>query len=660
MAYSYNWLKTYFDKEIPSPEDIENGIIFHSFEVEGMEKKGNDTLFDIKILPDRAHDCLCHTGIAGEVGAIFDLPKRSFPSDYGEIKTEFNSGNTARRLDVKIDCPDLCRRYIGRMVENVTVGASPAWLKERLESIGQRSISNIVDATNYVLFDLGQPMHAFDADKVKGNIIVRRATEGEKMTTLDGKELCLTTENMVIADAEGPLALAGIKGGNRAEVDANTKNIILESANFDPVNIRRTSAFVGVRTDASKRYENDFSPEVAGEAMDRLSSLLFEIAGKEALKIGDKIDVYPNPAVQKVIEVKPVEINAVLGIEVPEAAMATILKNLDIVVEKNGDTLKLTIPFRRVDLGIKENVAEEIGRIYGYDKISPQLLDSKLEQGVEREANRRFRLANKIREILVKQGFSEVYGYTFVGQGEIEVANPLALDKPYLRTNLTDWIKDRLQFNLLNILFDTDPVKIFEMGHIFKKDGEKVIETTSLCLGIARRGVKPKIQEGIKSEMGETKEKIKADLIVPELSAGQEVSEADNVNNLSFTVWEGSFDELAKNAGAFADADLDPFICPAKEYKKVSAYPRVIRDVALFVPEEVSPEEVMSAIKENSGPLLSEGPVLFDVFPKDGKKSLAFRQVFQSYERTLSDDEVNGIMDKVISTLEAKGWEVRK
>jgi len=659
MAYSYNWLKTYFDKEIPSPEDVGKGIIFHSFEVEGMETKAGDTILDIKILPDRAHDCLCHTGIAGEICAIFDLPKRTIPSDYGDLKKEFTGEEPSRNLEVKIDCPDLCRRYIGRMVENVTVGSSPAWLKERLESIGQRSISNIVDATNFVLFDLGQPMHAFDADKVKGSITVRRATDGEKMTTLDGKELCLTADNMVIADDQGPLALAGIKGGNRAEVDVNTKNIILESANFDPVNIRRTSAFVGIRTDASKRYENDFSPEVADEAMDRLSSLLYEISGREALKMGEKIDVYPKRVEQRLIEIKSAEVSLMLGIDVPEEEIVTVLKNLDLVVEKIGETLKLTIPFRRVDLEAKENIVEEIGRIYGYDKIPPKLLDSKIIQGEEREANKRFRVANKVRETLIRQGFSEVYGYAFTPKGEVEIANPLALDRPYLRTNLSDWIKEKLQSNLLNVLFDAEAVKIFELGRVFNKIGNGAKESTLLCLGIARRGVKQKIQESLRGEMVEAKNSLKSELFAPDLPVGEEMSETDNVNNLSFTVWEGSFDELAKNTGVFVDADLTPFISLAHEYKKVSAYPRIIRDIALFVPEEVNEEEVAGTIEETAGLLLAQEPALFDVFVKGGKKSLAFRLVFQSYEKTLSDEEVNGIMNQVVAVVSELGWVVR-
>jgi len=650
MLFSYNWLKTYFDKELPAPTDVEQGIIFHSFEVEGMEIKGDDSLLEIKILPDRNHDCLCHTGVAGEVSAIFSLPKRAFSADYGEIKTAFSNQKPARSLAVKIDAPDLCYRYVGRMVENIAVGESPTWLKERLANIGQRSINNIVDATNYVMFDLGQPMHAFDADKVKGGITIRRAKAGEIMQTLDDKELCLTENQLVIADDEGVLALAGIKGGKKAELDAQTKNIILESANFNAVNVRRTSQALGIRTDASKRFENSLSPEVAGQAMDYLTSLIYDLAGKDDLKIGESVDEYPTPAKQTVIIVSPEEINAKLGIVVPTEEMIAILKRLDIVVEQDNSKLKLTIPFRRVDLEETVNIVEEIGRLYGYDKIEPKLLEAKIDRTEIREGEKRYRIANKIREILVGQGFAEVYGYTLTEKGEVELANPLANDKPFLRSNLSDWLAEKLAFNLQYVLFDDEPVKIFEIGRVFKKDSGNISETTTLALGVAGKAKKFRAEEIIALAKKELMEVF-----------GEDIAEISNRNlpEIKGGVVEISFDKIAEMARDFTPADLDKYISSAT-YQKVSLFPRVIRDVALWVPENVAEEEVIKTIKDNAGELLVIGPVQFDRFAKDERVSLAFRQVFQSYEKTLSDEEVNAIMEKIISALEAKNWEVRK
>lgn len=660
MSYSYNWLQTYFDNSLPSPAEIENGIIFHAFEVEGTEKKSDDTLLDIKILPDRAHDCLCHFGVASEISAIFKLPKRSDSADYGEREAKPSGEKPERSLSVEIKDSELCRRYIGCMVENITVGESPVWLKERLQNIGQRSINNVVDATNYVMFDLGQPMHAFDADKVVGNIVVRLATHGEKLTTLDGKDIALAGNVLVITDDQGPLAIAGIKGGNRAEVDQNTKNIILESANFHPANIRRTSASVGIRTDASKRFENELSPEIADKAMDNLTALLYEIAGKNDVKIGEKIDAYPNPVEKRIIKTSVEKINTILGVIIPEEEIVAILESLDIVVSKTAGKLELDIPARRVDLEITENIAEEVGRIYGYDKISARLIEANFLASEEKEAEKRFRIANKIRETLAKQGFSEVYGYAFTEKGDIEIANPLANNKPFLRTNLSVWLKEKLAFNLLYVLFDTEPVKIFEIGRVFKKENGKIKEFTSFVFGVARKGLKQKISDAVNRELMAAKDALCQELKMVTCPASDTLVQIDESGNFSYALIETSFDDLVGLAGAFSEPNLDQFVSPAVEYKKVSIYPRIIRDIALYVPESVDPQEVAGAIKETAGLLLAGDPVLFDVFIKEGRKSLAFRLVFQSYEKTLLDEEINKIMDKLIAVLEELGWEVRK
>lgn len=663
MSYSYKWLQTYFDQPLPSPSGLENGIIFHAFEVEGLEEKNGDTLLDIKILPDRAHDCLCHFGIAGEISAIFNLPKRTNSLDYGDRKEGSSAVKPERALKVEIKDSELCRRYIGRVVENIKVGESPSWLKERLENIGQRSINNIVDATNYVMFDLGQPMHAFDADKVNGDITVRLAKLGEKLTTLDGRQIELEGNILVIADEVGPLAIAGVKGGNRAEVDINTKNIILESANFHPAHIRKTSSAVGIRTDASKRFENELSPEVADQAMDNLTTLIYEIAQGDLLigelKIGEKIDAYPNPIDKKVIETSVTKINSILGIIVPEEEIISILNRLDIKINKEGEKLKLEIPARRIDLETAENIAEEVGRIYGYDKIPAKLFETNLVAGEEKDAVKRYRIMNKIRETLVKQGFSEVYGYAFTEKGDLEIANPLANNKPFLRTNLSAWLKDRLAFNLQHVLFDTEPVKIFELGRVFKKENGVIKETTSFVFGVARKGIKAKIGEMVNKELMLAKDALCQELKMISCPASDTLVQIDETGNYSYAQIETSFDDLVGLVGKITEPDLKLFISPAFEYKKISAYPRVIRDIALFVPEEIDPNEVVGILKESAGTLLAQDPALFDVFVKEGKKSLAFRLVFQSYDKTLSDEEVNDNMNRVLDTVKEMGWEVR-
>lgn len=608
MLFSYNWLKKHVP-DLPNPEKLEEGIIFHSFEVESLESKNNDWLMEVKVLPDRAHDCLCHFGLAREASTLFNLELLAPARGLGAEK--INTNRTNKELQIKIDDPDLCRRYVGRRVEGVKIGPSPAWLIEALESVGQRSINNIVDATNYVLFDIGQPLHAFDADKVHGSITARRAKVGEKMITLDNRELSLDENDLVIVDELGPLALAGIKGGNRAEIDDNTKNIILESANFDPVAIRKTSSKFNLRTDASKRFENELSSETVLLAMNQLSALIAETSGGQ---FGEIVDNYPTKQEEREIIVSPKNINLSLGIEVEKEEIKNILSRLGIEVREEDERLKLKIPFWRLDLLEEANIVEEVGRIYGYEKIIPETKSQALRDlvsGINTVAEKNFALANKIRKDLASKGFVEVMGYALTDKGELELANPLSIDKKFLRTNLKDWLEDRIKFNLSYVLFDTDEVKIFEIGRVFVGGNEEVHVAT----GVGYK--KPKLTiEIVEKKLGEF-----------------EVEEND-----------GRLD-------IFADNDA--------HYQPVSIYPRIIRDIAVWVPADMEVKKVSNLIKQNAGVLCVDEPVLFDEFEKEGRKSLAFRLVFQSDAKTLSDDEVNVEMKKVEEALKAQSYEVR-
>jgi len=280
-------LQNYFEEKLPAPEKVAEAIILHAFEVESVDKVGDDTVFDIKILPDRAHDCLSHWGIAKEISGILGL----------EIKEKEYKTFDPKSTELKIDVQDnKCIRYMGRIVRNIKVEPSPLWLKERIETIGQKSINNIVDAANFIMFDLGQPVHIFDADKLKVEsgklkVIVRNAKNDENITTLDKKEIKLDDSILVIADEKDPLAIAGIKGGTKAELDLNTKNIVIEVANFNPISIRKTSKKINILTDAVKRYENEISPELCEKVMNDISSLIFKLGTGE---VEDFVDIYPN------------------------------------------------------------------------------------------------------------------------------------------------------------------------------------------------------------------------------------------------------------------------------------------------------------------------------------------------------------------------------
>jgi phenylalanyl-tRNA synthetase beta chain len=706
MKISYNWLQTYFAKQLPSPEKLEELFIFHACEVEGAEKiktwdKTNDgksheiedTILDLKVLPDRAHYALCHKGIADEVFSLTQIPRVTKP--VVQIKEA-----TDKKPSIKIEAKGFCRRYVGRYVE---VAPAPVSSSARfhlavcglLDAIGQRSINPIVDATNYVMFDIGQPLHAFDADKVKGNIVVRAAQKGEKIALLESseglvREIELTEQDHVIADDEGPLAIAGVKGGKRAAISSDTKRLILESANFEPRAVRRTSTKYDLRSESSKRYENEITPELALDGMNELSALILRVIPDA--KFGPIVDVYPTKAAQTFIEIDPKYISERLGIEVPVETSMSILENMGILVENphymypqrtvsasaeaaprspspslspkvvsdaysEDSYWKLTIPFNRLDLSIPDDVVEEVGRIYGYEHIKGVLPPN--HEGKIRVLPIYY-LSEKIKNILVTQGYSEVSLYSLVAEGEIEAAKPLARDKAFARPTLALGMISCVEKNVLNAdLIGLDSIKIFEIGHVFSNAGESI----HLSIGAAQvkkiKGVNGKkiigdVIEILGKELG-----ITAELKV----VSSKLQEKGNI-----AVCEIDLNELLRIYKLPSNASYDDLgFGPASTnlYKKISQYPFIVRDIAVFVPDSVLADEVWGAIESgikntaaNSLELLVRH-ALFDTFKKDGKVSYAFRMVFQSMDRTLTDDEAGKIMTTINVELKQKGWEVR-
>lgn len=644
MKISHNWLQTYFEKPLPSAEKLAELITFHAFEVEGIERVGDDSVIDISILPNRAHDCLSHEGIAREIGVLTGLEVR--PRELKDIPE-----NETRALEISVEDSKLCPRYMGRVVEGVKIGPSPEWLKTRLASIGQRSINSVVDIMNFVMFETGQPLHAFDADKLAGaeeavNIIVRKARVGEKIATLDGKDIALDEEVLVIADEVEPLAIAGIKGGKKAEVTNGTKNIVIESANFAPGNIRKTSRKIGIRTDASARYENELTPTKTEEAMRYVVSLLSDHAAGANFKAGKTQDAYPEPRQSFTVSVSAQETNALLGTSFSEKDIEEILKKLRFNFVMNENHFTVTAPAERLDLRIKEDLIEEIGRVYGYEKIAPVKPTIRDFKPI---VNKTAYYADMVRRILTENGFSEVSTYAFTDAGDIEMENPIASDKKYLRRDLAGNMTKALDLNSKNApLLGLETVKLFEIGKVFGKDREYL----SLCIGATIPANMKKKDEMIKTILSETAQK---------LAEKFEVSLEEKVNGAVLTI---DFDSLLQKLPEPTQYEFHTNEGRDKKYKKISPYPFVLRDIAVFVPEGVKETEVIDIVIPESGELLIQA-TLFDVFQKtieDGTKkiSYAFRLVFQSQEKTLSDEEVNEIMNKVTAELNAhEGWQVR-
>ncbi len=592
MKISYNWLKWYIP-DAPSPEKIADVFTFHLCEVESLENIKDDTIFDIKILPDRAHDLLSHLGVAKELASLLDL-KFVDPTPQYKIPE-------VKPTELKIDVgSDKCRRYMGRTVKNVKIGPSPEWVVKHLESIGQRSINNMVDAANIVMYDCGQPTHVFDLNKIQEKLVVRFAKDGEALTTLDNKDCKLTPSNLVIADTKNALAIAGVKGGKIAEVDNNTKDIILEVANFDPTSVRKTAQMLNIFTDAKKRFENDLSPELCSYAMIEFSALISEMCPEASFE--DIVDIYPQKQEIRKLSFGVDKISKILGITVSVDEVKNILERYNFEYKNEGEKFEIIVPPMRSDLAIEEDMAEEIGRILGYDKVTGEMpkIDFKPKQN---EIHSKMVWA---RNKLLDDGYSEVMTYVFRDKGEVGVLAS-ASDKKFLRTSLTDGLKESLKLNQLNMpLLGMNEIKIFEIGTIFKKSGEE--------MHVAYASKK------------EIKEMI--------------------------------LDEFCKND--FLEFKLEPRSYKLEANFKIwSLFPFIARDIAVWVPEDIKSEEVLKIIKDNMGEMVVRGPELFDEFKKEGKISYAFRLVFQSFERTLTDEEINDVMIKITEKMKDKNWQVR-
>ena len=603
MKVSYNWLQNYFEEKLPEPEKIFEGIIFHSFEVEDVEKVGDDTIFDIKTLPDRNHDCLSHFGIAKEVSAIFDLKIKD-----KKIKT-FEPKSTELKIEIE---DSKCLRYMGRVVRNIKVGESPDWLKEKLHAIGQKSINNIVDAANFVMFDLGQPIHCFDLDKLaSSNLIVRNGKDGEKITTLDKKEVNLDDSILVIADEKNPLAIAGIKGGTKAEVDSNTKNIVIEVANFNPTTTRKTAKKIGILTDAVKRYENEITPELCSIVMDSITDLIYILAGGE---VEDIIDIYPNKPEQKIVTVSVSYINKRLGSNFSKEEIESVWKKLSFEYINKEENFEIKIPFLRIDLNESYDLVEEVIRILGYDRLEEKLPEIKLDRKVNEAYYKMLWIRNK----LLTDGYSEVMNYAFRDKGEVEVLAS-ASNKKFLRNNLTDGLKESVKLNLLNIsLLGIKDVKIFEIGTVFFKDNEEMHVAYGDKKGIVELTVEEYFSINCPIEQSK-------DFSIEKF--------------ISFVSHEDNY--------------------KIKEFKPWSLYPFITRDIAVWVPENTEPNTLFEIYKELGTELLIKDPELVDKFQKQDKISYAYRLVFQSYDRTLTDEEVTSIMSKITDKVTSLGFEVR-
>jgi phenylalanyl-tRNA synthetase beta chain len=636
------------------PKKVKNGTL--STQALGLE----DTIFEIDVSPNRSHDCLGHLGVAKEVGTILKLKVESV-----KLKSKVKNQKSGKKVYLEIKDKNLCNRSIKRVIENIEVKESPDWLKARLISIGQKPINNIVDITNYVMFDLGQPVHTFDFDKVaelggrtakskrwndrQAHIVIKTANEGEKITTLDGKEYKLDKEVLVISDGKKALDIAGIMGGVESAITEETKNLILSASNFDQISVRKTSRRLGIRTDASSRFEQGLSPELAEKAMDRMTDLILEIASTKKTKVGGKTDVYFDKQKPAKIRLFRGDVEKLLGIEISGKEILEILARLGFQIkqEKKGESFLVVAPLERLDIENKGDLIEEVARIYGYNNI-PLVLPTSLI--IPPEVNENYFYCDIIRNILIGTGFSEVYNYSFANKGDVEVANPIAKDKKFLRKSLVDGLHTNLKENLKYF----DEVKIFEIGKVFFETEE----ITFLAGVLVNKKNKDKnilfyeakgVIETLLNKTGIT------DFYFNEGSGGGVASimvgntEVGTIHcEYLVSGWEINLEVLIR------------IIEEEVEYRPISKYPAVKRDLAIFVPAKTKVIDVLDVIENSAGGLLVDTD-LFDIYNTEDKKSFAFHLIFQSHDKTFSESEINEIMGKVIKRLESKSdWEVRK
>ncbi len=663
MNFSYNWLQSFFKSNLPKPEKLADLLTMHSFEVEGIEKRGKDFLLDIDVLPNRSSDCLSHLGIAREISALLGKKMKV-------LKDNNRDKKDSSLLKVQVESEKDCPRYTAKIIESVKVGSSPKWVKERIESCGIQSINNIVDIANYVMLEIGQPLHAFDYDKVSGGIFVRRAKKEEEIVSLDDNKYKLDSEVLVISDKESPLAIAGIKGGKKAEIEKDTKTIILESANFQYSLIRKTSRELSLKTDASWRFENEIDPNLTEKAINRAAYLIQKEAGGK--DISGNIDYYPNKRKPKTIELNNKYLRNLLGVDIKDKEIKDILERLGFEVLKN----KVKIPTFRLDLSIEEDLIEEVGRVYGFENIPSQFPLTSLSPP---EKNFPVFWENFVKDVL-KENFSEVYNYSFISKeqaedfgykkGLAEIKNPLSLDQKYLRPSLIPNLLKVIKENSNNF----DKINIFELGKVFwKNKEERILSVFSDNDDFYRlKGVVDNLLEkmGISEiwydDFKQTPEESKKNFWEKGRSAEIKVDseEIGFLGEISSSILEKMKIERKVTAFEINFEKLQKIASEEQEYQPISRYPSAVRDIAVLVPRETKVEEIMNLINSTVGSLIRDID-LFDIYEgegmPEGKKNLAFHIIYQSEERTLDNKEINELQDKIVKTLDSEvGWQVRK
>lgn len=638
----------------------------------------DDRVIEVDLTPNRG-DCLSIQGLAREVSVLNEVPFTAAPGVSGGATA---AATTSDSLAIDVEAPQDCPRYLGRVIRNIDAAAqTPLWMAEKLRRCGLRPLHPVVDVTNYVLLELGQPMHAFDLSKIAGGIVVRHARANESLTLLDGNEIALRDDTLVIADHQRPLAMAGVMGGEDSAVGDETRDIFLESAFFAPLGIAGKARSYGVHTDSSHRFERGVDPQLCLQAMERATRLLLDIVGGEAGPVEEVSAVEHLPA-ERVVTLRRRRLDQQLGFAFPEEKVAAILTQLGLqLVTSSADEWQWRVPSWRFDLAIEQDLIEELGRVYGYDNLpvavplAPMNLPARPEGRLQ---------PSRVRDALVSQGYREVITYSFVdpkvqqlfepeAKG-IELANPISADMAVMRTSLWPGLIKVLQYNLNR---QQSRAQFFEIGSRFVREASEIKQVKVLSVLVCGS----RQPEGWSADDGQVDFfDLKGDLEVllglggqlsqfrfsagqhPALHPGQTavVSVVKNGSEVPVGVLGRLHPQLQQTLSInrpvyLCEIELEALLqahLPA--FVDLSRYPEVRRDLAFVVNADVSGAELAQVIRENAGASLIDLKI-FDVYQGKGvesnRKSIAFGLTFQNPSRTLTESEVTEAIDAVVSQL---------
>jgi phenylalanyl-tRNA synthetase beta chain len=661
MLISYEWLKDYVDTDL-RPQELRDRLTNVGLAIDAVEEHNSDSVLDVEV-PSNRPDCLSHVGIAREV-AVIEGKELRLP----RIEAFKTDGRAADLTSVEIADPDLCPRYAARLVRGVKIAPSPDWLVKRLETIGQRPINNVADITNYVLHELGQPLHAFDFHKLAGpRIVVRRAAAGEKLKTLDGVERTLTTDMLVIADAERPVAMAGIMGGEESEISSTTTDVLIESAYFDPDSVRRTARALGMDTEASRRFERGSDIEGVLRAQERCIQLICELAGGIATE--DWVDIYPRPFVSRTVHLRPQRVAELTSVSVDTTEINRILTGLGFEVVDQS----YKVPSWRIDVEQEEDLVEEVARHTGYDKIGSELPPSSAS-GEYQPTEMKQRL---LRRALNAFGFDEAINFSFASKqtdDQPELKNPIIEEAAFMRRELLPGLLNSLRHNLNHGIRD---VRLFEIGRVFGETtpGELPDERLGLALVATGGAIEAnKAQAERELDFFDVKGALETavewmglepltftKVVATHLRAGQ----AARIK-LSDGTEIGTIGRLAESVATtykfrypvyVMELDLEALLNgPARtvQYGSLPRYPSVVRDISLLLNRSIALDDLLNAVNEKHVADF-RGVKLVGTFEggniPSSKRSVTLRLEYRSDERTLRDEEVEERHAQLTSSL---------